>query len=282
MTHFTHHISRDETKVLRQTNIELMDRLKQLWECYKSLNPVFDPTATPSDTSTIIINPETQHNHITPFTDSKSNHCMSTSFSCHTHAEPPKDPNLDTNFHANTTNPANVTEVAAVSSYSLTESCNHKPNKYVIVNENEVEVIGNIFLITFLFSFFFLSLSNHLCREDISSLQTNLQTLSNKLITPSITSAPSSLLAQSNLLSSLNLTNNINNHNQEKLSKVDNLYDSIISTTVDNMSSLSHSLTNQISAIKDTYSLPTFTTQSSSAGQDTSQFLVKDPNVNEG
>lgn len=90
------------------------------------------------------------------------------------------------------------------------------------------------------------------------------------------------MLAQSNLLSSLNLTN-INNNNQDKLSKVDNLYDSIISTTVDNMSSLSHSLTNQISAIKDTYSLPTFTShnESSSRGQD-SQVLVKEPNINEG
>lgn len=43
------------------------------------------------------------------------------------------------------------------------------------------------------------------------------------------------------------------------------------------MSSLSHSLTNQISAIKDTYSLPTYTNIESS-GQD----VVKEPSINEG
>lgn len=162
---FTPQISRDETKGLRQTNIELMDRLKQLWECYKSLNPVFDPTAAQqSDSSTTIstiINPETQHNHITPFTDStKHNNCMSmsnnTSFSCRTHhthkdGDQPQD-KIDA-FPNNLPN-TNNTEVAAVSSYTLTESCNNQTsNKFVIVTSNdEVEVIGNIFLISLSFS----------------------------------------------------------------------------------------------------------------------------------
>lgn len=157
-----------------------MERLKQLWECYKSLNPVFDPTATQqSDTSTTIsttiINPETQHNHITPYTDSKHNNCMSmsnTSFSCHTHnhakdGDQPKD-KIDA-FHKNNVNdlpntntPANITEVAAVSSYTLTESCNHNNNKFIIVNDNEVEVIGNIFLISLFFFFSSLSLKQSL------------------------------------------------------------------------------------------------------------------------
>lgn len=276
-----------------------MDRLKQLWECYKSLNPVFDPTgAQQSDTSTTIstiINPETLHNHITPYTDSKLNNCMSmsnTSFSCHTQNhenddDQPKDkidhePSSSSStsaLHNNLRNTANHTEVAAVSSYTLTESCNHN-NKFIIVNSNEVEVIGNIFLISF--SFFLFSSFKHLFREDISSLQTNLQTLSNKLIitNPSITSAPTSLLTQSNLLSSLNLTNINSKNNQDKLSKVDSIYDSIISTTADNMSSLSHSLTNQISAIKDTYSLPTYTRHIENSGQD--QILVREPSISEG
>lgn len=278
-----------------------MDRLKQLWDCYKTINPVFDPAAGTSDSSMTIsttIKPETQHNHITPFTDTKHNNCMSMSNATHhsfSHNHDEGDLIKQTNdnpsssstcaFHnnnnynllSNTHENAGVVDAATVSSYTHTESCNNI-NKY-IVNSIEVEVIGNIFLLIFLFFFSFFS--NNRFREDISSLQTNLQTLSNKLMTnPSITSAPSSLLTQSNLLSSLNLTNiNNNNDNQDKLSKIDNLYESIISTTVDNMSSLSHSLTNQISAIKDAYSLPTYTSSNvENSGQDQIS-LVKEPNT---
>ncbi|XP_063697244.1 rootletin-like [Culicoides brevitarsis] len=226
---------KEETKSLRQTNIELMDRLKQLWECYKSINPVFDPVAaaasstdTPSLTSTTI-NPETQHNHITPYSDIITKPCMT------------------------------AASLLANSNQNHDQHPESSSNKFLIASSNETV-------------------------EDISSIQSNLQTLSNKLTTnPSITSAPSSLLAQSNILSSLNLTSNLNNSNnnvsQDK-SKIDNLYDSIISTTVDNMSSLSHSLTNQLSAIKDTYSLPmTFSNVNSSSNFELSnaQDVVKEP-----
>lgn len=39
--HQSYNNFREEKKSLRNTNIELLDRLKQIWECYKKINPTF-------------------------------------------------------------------------------------------------------------------------------------------------------------------------------------------------------------------------------------------------